>query len=315
MVATRRLTELVAPADALLSDLSGSMMVALSGGADSAAAAFVASARPDRTRAIHVDHGASGSARLRRAATSIAGALGLDLEVVSVDVPAGSSYEAQARAVRHRALRAAADDGEWIVTGHTLDDQVETVLMRLDRGSGLEGLSGMAIDSFPIVRPLLGSRRSDVREIATLAGLAWWDDPSHLDRRHLRNRVRRELIPRIEATFGGGLAGSVARAAQLVRADVDVLDALAAEIRCEVTEQGRRFVVADLVEAHDAIAARAIRAALRELLPPYPPPLHYVEALLEVARGGSRAATLGPMSARVQSGWLVIDVDHPAPGL
>ncbi|RYJ02032.1 MAG: tRNA lysidine(34) synthetase TilS, partial [Actinomycetales bacterium] len=212
------------------------VVLGVSGGADSlalaAVAAFVARRDGRRVRAVVVDHGLQeGSAAVADRAAEQVRRLGIDADVVAVDVggrPGGP--EAAARAARREALLAAAGPDGAVVLAHTLDDQAETVLLGLGRGSGARSVAGMKTADGPWLRPFLGLRRSDTERICILHDLSWWDDPHNLDPRYRRVRVRREALPLLEDVLGGGVAEALARTASLVRSDVDLLDALAADV-------------------------------------------------------------------------------------
>ncbi|SEF12362.1 tRNA lysidine(34) synthetase TilS [Jiangella alba] len=223
-----------------LADLPGgsTVLVACSGGADSlslaAATAWVAtrSSGALRAGAVCVDHGLQdGSAARARAAASALVQLGLDPVVtVHLDASRGpDGPEGNARAARYTALTAAASrvGASAVLLGHTLDDQAETVLLGLARGSGSRSLSGMAACSGSLRRPLLGLRRSVVRA-ALPAGLVAWEDPHNEDAAYARARVRHRVLPVLEAELGPGVAEALARTAALARADADALDAAAA---------------------------------------------------------------------------------------
>ncbi|RYJ07184.1 MAG: tRNA lysidine(34) synthetase TilS, partial [Actinomycetales bacterium] len=143
---------------------------------------------------------------------------------------AGRGPEAAAREARREALLAAAGPDGVVVLAHTLDDQAETVLLGLGRGSGARSLAGMRPVDGPWRRPLLSLRRSDTERICVLHDLAWWEDPHNLDPRFRRVRVRRELLPLLDDVLGGGAAEALARTASLLRPDVDLLDQLADEV-------------------------------------------------------------------------------------
>ena len=215
------------------------MLTACSGGADSlalaAAVAFEAPKAGVLAGAITVDHGLQpGSAEQARRVTAVLEGLGLSpVQSVAVTVArprdAGSypGPEAAARAARYAALDAAAERADsWLMLGHTLDDQAETVLLGLGRGSGPRSLAGMAPVAGRYRRPLLGLRRSQTRAACTAQGLPVWDDPQNSDPAFTRARVRL-LMPALEEALGPGVAEALARTAALLRADAEVLDALA----------------------------------------------------------------------------------------
>ena len=218
-----------------LDDLSpGSRVeVALSGGADSLALAaclsFVAPQAGWMPGAVVVDHGLqAGSADVAARAAEQATALGLDAEVVAVEVGTNGGPEGAARDARYAVLRARPVDA--VLLGHTLDDQAETVLLGLGRGSGPRSLAGMAAVDGLVRRPFLGLRRADTERICTASGLTWWTDPHNADRGFRRNRLRHEVLPLLEDVLDGGVAEALARTSDQLRADTALLDGLAAEV-------------------------------------------------------------------------------------
>jgi tRNA(Ile)-lysidine synthase len=207
--------------------------VALSGGADSLALAaclsFVAAEAGWLAGAVVVDHGLQpGSADVAARAAEQATALGLDAEVVAVEVGNGGGPEAAARDARYAVLRARPVDA--VLLGHTLDDQAETVLLGLGRGSGPRSLAGMVAVDGVVRRPFLGLRRADTECICTASDLPWWTDPHNADRGFRRNRLRHEVLPLLEDVLDGGVAEALARTADQLRVDSVLLDALAAEV-------------------------------------------------------------------------------------
>ncbi len=213
--------------------------VALSGGADSLALAaclgFVAPRAGWRAGAVVVDHGLQArSAEVAERAAGQARDLGLDADVVAVEVGTDGGPEAAARDARYAVLRSRAVDA--VLLGHTLDDQAETVLLGLGRGSGPRSLSGMPAFDGVVRRPFLALRRSDTEIICSASGLPWWDDPHNTDAGFRRSRIRHEALPLLEDVLGGGVAEALARTADQLRADTALLDALAAEVAdpCDV---------------------------------------------------------------------------------
>jgi tRNA(Ile)-lysidine synthase len=203
--------------------------VALSGGPDSLALTATA-ARLHPTTALIVDHGLqAGSVEV--AATARAHALDLGCvaaEVLCVRVDAGGGPEAAARAARYAALDAARGD-EPVLLGHTLDDQAETVLLGLGRGSGARSIAGMRPYDPPWCRPLLNLRREVTRDACTELGLDPWQDPHNTDHRFTRSRLRAEVLPLLEDVLGGGVAEALARTATALRQDTELIDALVAQ--------------------------------------------------------------------------------------
>ena len=213
--------------------------VALSGGADSLALAaclsFLAPEAGWMAGAVVVDHGLQpGSDDVAARAAEQATALGLDAEVVAVEVGNDGGPEAAARDARYAVLLARPVDA--VLLGHTLDDQAETVLLGLGRGSGPRSLAGMVAVDGPIRRPFLGLRHTDTERICTASDLPWWTDPHNADRGFRRNRLRHEVLPLLEEVLDGGVAEALARTAEQLRADSALLDELAAKVAdpCDV---------------------------------------------------------------------------------
>jgi tRNA(Ile)-lysidine synthetase-like protein len=211
------------------------VLVACSGGADSVAlaAALAFEARYARVRVggVVVDHGLQeGSADRARRTAVLLGDLGLDPVLVHrVSVGTDGGPEGAARSARYEALSTAAHDHRArIALGHTLDDQAETVLLGLGRGSGPRSVAGMVEDRPPYWRPLLGVRRETTRKACADQGLPVWDDPWNDDPAYVRVRLRTEVLPLLEEVLGGGVAPALARTAAQLREDLEALDDLAA---------------------------------------------------------------------------------------
>ncbi len=246
------------------------VLAACSGGPDSlalaAALAFEAPKAGLRSGAVTVDHGLQpGSAEVAAKVAGQLAGLGLD-PVLTVPVTVGrtgsdrkAGPEAAARQARYAALDQAAEQtgATAILLGHTLDDQAETVLLGLGRGSGARSLAGMAAGSGRYLRPLLAVRREQTEAACAALGLEPWADPHNDDRRFTRVAVRRQLMPVLEQVLGPGAAQALARTAALLRADADALDDLAA------AEAGRLvdLPAADLAELPAAIRQRVLRRA------------------------------------------------------
>jgi tRNA(Ile)-lysidine synthase len=213
------------------------VLAACSGGPDSlalaAALAFAAPRAGLRAGAVTVDHGLQpgSAARAAEVAATLRG-LGLDpVLTAAVTVTGPGGPEAAARAARYAALeQAAADVGAAaVLLGHTLDDQAETVLLGLARGSGPRSLAGMPATRGVFRRPLLGVRRPVTAAACAALELQPWTDPHNADRRFARVRVRLDALPVLEAALGPGVAEALARTAGQLRADAEVLEELAAE--------------------------------------------------------------------------------------
>lgn len=262
MAEARRLTQVAAVVTDATTLPAGPLVVALSGGADSAALAWIARRGGADVRALHVHHGFPGSDSMAAAAVEVARAVGIDLAVLVADVEAGSSPEARARTARYQALEAGLRPDEWLLTAHTSDDQAETVLDHLFRSSGTDGLAGIPRRRGPIARPFLAVSRSQTRELAALAGLPWQDDPANVDLDPLRNRIRSRLIPRLEETFAPNLRAGLARTAELIAIDAAHMDTEMAATAVFETAGGWEVAAAAIATAPTALAARLTRRLL-----------------------------------------------------
>jgi tRNA(Ile)-lysidine synthase len=320
-----RLTPVVADArravrEALADLPSGSLaLVALSGGADSlallAAATFEAPRASLRCGAVVVDHGLQpGSDKVAATAARQARDLGADpVEVRRVDVDGPGGPEAAARAARRTALRAAATQhgAAAVLLGHTRDDQAETVLLGLARGSGARSLSGMAARDGLWRRPLLGLRREQTEAVCRDVGLEWWSDPHNADAALTRVRVRTRVLPVLEAELGPGIVDALARTADLSRADADLLDALAADLHAAVTDADGGLDATELAAAPDALRSRVLRkAALDAGCPGTDLTAGHVDALNDLVTDwhGQRGVDLpGGVVARRIEGRLRLD--------
>lgn len=210
------------------------VLAACSGGADSvalaAALAFEARDAGVRVGGVTVDHGLQpGSAERAERTAALLRDLQLDpVVVLNVSVGTDGGPEGAARSARYGALTAAAaDSGARIALGHTLDDQAETVLLGLGRGSGPRSVAGMVEHRPPFWRPLLAVRRATARQACAAQGLPVWDDPWNEDPAYTRVRLRREVLPLLEEVLGRGVAPALARTARMLREDLDALDDLA----------------------------------------------------------------------------------------
>jgi tRNA(Ile)-lysidine synthase len=254
---------------------------AFSGGPDSTALVALAVRHGCRVTAHHVDHAIrpdSGPEAERAAA--IAARIGAEFVVHRVAVDPGPNLEARARSARRSVVPAGA------MTGHTADDQAETVLLRLLRGSGGAGLSAMRPGP---EHPILALRRHETEGLCTTLGIEPVRDPSNDERDLWRSRVRHELLPLAADIAGRDLVPILGRTADVLRADDAFLDALADGL--DATD------ARSLAAAHPVLARRAVRRWLTE--EGYPPDLAAVERVLAVARGEGIACEL-PGGRRVE---------------
>jgi tRNA(Ile)-lysidine synthase len=259
------------------------LVCAVSGGADSLALLVLGVLAGCSVTAVHVDHGLrAGSAAEASVVAAVAGRFGAAFESRSVSVTPGPNLEARARAARYAALP------KDVATGHTADDQAETVLLNLMRGSGLDGLAGMrAASPGGVGRPLLRLRRAETRAVCEWFGLVPVVDPSNADAAFRRNRVRHELLPLLDDIAARDVSAVLARQAAVLADEADLLDAMA------------ESAVPDPADARALASAPAplARRAVRRLLgdgQPYPPDAAAVERVLAVARGEAVACEVAP---------------------
>ncbi|MDR0848941.1 MAG: tRNA lysidine(34) synthetase TilS [Propionibacteriaceae bacterium] len=253
------------------------LRVGLSGGADSlallAGLEWATCHRQGPLRGVPVearvvDHGLQeGSGAVAQRAREQAEGLGVPAEVVLAQVDSGSEgVEAAARSARYQTLFSGPE--ALVVVGHTLDDQAETVLLGLARGSGVRSLAGMAPLSARtwgdeagwLARPLLSLRRADTEQACRDWGLTWWDDPMNADSSYTRSAVR-AAMPMLEDVLGPGLSEGLARTAILARQDADYLDELVED--AGVSPESDSLSVADLISLPPALRTRVILKWLR----------------------------------------------------
>jgi tRNA(Ile)-lysidine synthase len=297
------------------------VLVACSGGADSlalaAAVAFEAPRSGVPAGAVTVDHGLQpGSADRAHDTAVVLRRIGLDpVTVVRVDVGGAGGPEGAARAARYDALATAAvARGARVALGHTLDDQAETVLLGLGRGSGPRSVAGMVerrtAGGVHWWRPLLDVRRETTRAACRALELPVWDDPWNADPSYTRVRLRTEVLPLLEQVLGGGVAPALARTAALLREDLDVLDALAAAelARWQSDPPPGDLPAADVGALPDALRRRVLRGWLRAGGVPdlQAVHVHAVDALLVRWRGQGRVDLPGGAGVVRASGRLVL---------
>jgi tRNA(Ile)-lysidine synthase len=253
---------------------------AVSGGADSCALLALAVAADLRVTAVHVDHGLrAGSYREADLVASLASAWGAAFRAQAVQVPDGGDLEARARAARRAVLPPDA------LLGHTADDQAETVLLRLLRGTGPAGLAAMR----PAMHPLLGLRRAETVALCAHLGVEPFEDPTNTDPRFTRNRVRHEVVPLLDDVGGRDVVPLLCRLAELAAEGAQADEDRAASI--DPTD------AAALRAAPQPVAVAALRRWWRERTGlEHPPDRAATERALEVVHGTSRACD-------VSAGW------------
>ena len=207
------------------------VLVAVSGGADSLALAYALSVEAEklaiRVIGVTVDHQLqSTSSEQAQKVVKQLSEFGVKCHVKKVTVDIKEGLEASARKVRYEAINEVVkqENAVAVFLGHTKDDQAETVLLGLARGSGTRSLSGMAHHNGKYVRPLLEITRIQNEDFCKEVGLDYWNDPHNQDSQFARVRVRNEALPILEKTIGPGISGALARSAHLLRDDADALD-------------------------------------------------------------------------------------------
>jgi tRNA(Ile)-lysidine synthase len=302
-------------------------LVACSGGPDSLAlAAAAAQAAPGarwRAGAVIVDHSLqAGSQHVAARTADQCSALGLDPVIVRrVQVAAGPGPgpEAAARTARYDAFSAVArqTSASAILLGHTLDDQAETVLLGLARGSGARSLRGMALASalplpepeptVVLLRPLLGLPRETVAEACTQWGLQAWSDPHNADPAYTRVRVRRTVMPALTTALGPGVPAALARTASLLRDDEDALSHLAAQCLADLPQPPP---CRDVALQLPAIRRRILRLlALQAGCPAAAVNsghLYALDALIVAGGEGGDVRLPGGVNASIRCGTLVL---------
>ncbi|MDO5500528.1 MAG: tRNA lysidine(34) synthetase TilS [Propionibacteriaceae bacterium] len=305
------MAELVAAVEAALGQTQVPLIVGCSGGADSlalvAATAIVAQRRDLPARAVVIDHGLQeDSAAVAKKAASRAEKVGLPADIVAVTVvPDGTGPEAAARAARHEALEHVAEAlGALVLLGHTLDDQAETVLLGLARGSGARSLSGMAPARDCFLRPFLGVRREVTEAACAELDTKFWSDPHNDDLGYARVRVRKKVMPMLESQLGPGIAEALARTAVMLRDDTQVLDELAEEA---VPQLAGPLPVGDLPQ-EEALRRRVLRRWLLAQGAAEPAYAHVkaVEALVTDWRGQKWVEVPGLRVGRAADRLLVM---------
>ena len=243
--------------------------------------------------AHHVDHGVrADSGADAETARATAAALGVDFALHRVEVAPGPNLEARLRRARYDALP------EGILTGHTADDQAETVLLNLLRGAGLDGLTAMSPGP---TKPLLALRRHETVALCRTLGLIVATDPTNTDSTFRRNRIRHEALPLLADIAQRDPVNVLARTADVLRHDLDLLDGLAGAL--DPTD------ARELAAAHPALASRAVRRWLAA--DGYSPDSATVERVLAVATGSRLACEL-PGGRRVERSGQRLRVVLPA---
>jgi tRNA(Ile)-lysidine synthase len=297
------------------------LLVGLSGGSDSVALARLLLDLGEHggfavAALAHLNHKLRPTAgRDERFCRDLAEGLGLPIVVEAIEVRAYAaearvSLEDAARRLRYDFLQRAARQvgADRIAVGHTEDDQAETFLMKLARGAGLNGLSGIHPRRGTIVRPLIDASRAELRGYLSARGLSWVEDETNADCDNPRNRIRHRVIPELDLTCGGSARSAIARAAALVREDGAWLDELGRGRFEALVRRVPDGLEADPALAHEPIPIRrrVLLEAMRVLAGERQVGLEHVEAALAVLAGRASAADIPGSRVELRRGRLVL---------
>ena len=284
---------------------AGRILVAVSGGVDSLALLVsAAEVAADRTGVASLDHGLrpESTAEVERV-RALARSLGLPFHTEALGLAPGAGAEARARTARYAALERIARLNGYsaIATAHTADDQAETLLMRLARGSALRGAAAIRAEGPRLLRPLLGVRRQDTEVVVAAAGLEPVRDPSNADPGLFRSRIRHHVLPVLRQAAGPGVVERLARFARSAAEDEELLSGLAAEALARVRDGAGLDAVA--VRALPwPIRARVLRGWLEALGHPVSDRL--LRDVAEAIDRGGRTGLPGRAVVGAEGGWV-----------
>jgi tRNA(Ile)-lysidine synthase len=299
------------------------VLVACSGGADSLALLEILHRLSDRLKiqlgAITIDHRQyRGFCRAVELTQRRCLRHGLPFLLRSLSDSAPGESETALRRRRYRLLEATAREEGWqfIATAHQLDDQVETALLRLLRGTGVVGLAAMAPRRGVFIRPLLCARRAEITAYLKSRRLRWWQDPANLKLRFPRNRIRHRLLPLLEREFNPAVRQAILRLVRAAARERELMDALAQRVPLQAGEGRSSVRLEELRRLHPALQAHVLRR-LAALVHPEAAGLleERVEEVLERLAAGERSFSLSLGEMRqciVHHGLLTIGYGQPA---
>ena len=298
---------------------AGHVLVGVSGGADSLAlawaAAFVAPTRGFTLEAVIVDHGLQDdSAEIAATAEATLTMMGVPTTIIRVSVDGSGNVEDNARNARYEALttRLNTTGAIGVLLGHTRDDQAETVLLGLTRGSGPASIRGMAPYSAPWLRPFLGISRDTTTACVTDAGYSYWQDPHNADRRFVRPRIRHDLLPALQDILGPGITDALANTATLIADDDDYLASLANDHLTALATAPGKLPASPLADLPSPIRRRVLRAWVKGEAGASlsMAQTEMVDALVVAWKGQGPVGIPGATLSR-QEGFLLIDRTTP----
>ena len=284
---------------------AGRILVAVSGGVDSLALLLAAAAvAPSRTGVASLDHGLrpESAAEVERV-RALAGSLGLPFHTEALGLQPGPAAEARGRTARYAALERIARQSGYaaVATAHTADDQAETLLMRLTRGSALRGAGAIRAGGPGLIRPLLAVRRADTEAMVAAAGLEPVRDPSNEDPGLLRARIRHHVLPVLRQAAGPNVVERLARFARSAAEDEELLTGLAAQA-LERVREGAGLDAVGLRALPWPVRARVLRAWLEALGHPVSDRL-LRDVSTAIERGG-RTGLPGRAVLGAEGGWV-----------
>ena len=300
-----------------LTDSSQTILFGCSGGADSMALALALLLESNRTKVIPVvvDHGLqSGSAQITAQTISKLKDIGYtQIESAIAQVKITDGLEASARRARYQIFNQFIDSHQpkYFLLAHTLNDQAESVLLGLARGSGARSLAGMAVENNVYVRPLLKISRQMTEAACVEAGMTFWSDPHNQDLKFARVRVRKNVLPALEENLGPGITEALVRSADLLRDDADALDGFALKFFNQV--DSTNLDVNDLERLPKAIRTRVLRLAIYKAGAPMgtltAEHISAAEALISQWHGQKEVSLPGNVKLLRNSGRIVLSTN------
>jgi tRNA(Ile)-lysidine synthase len=300
-----------------LNDLTQTVLFGCSGGADSMALAIAlfAECGGEKVIPVVVDHGLQPNSDqiTVKVATQLKTIGYKRVETAVAQVIVTDGLEASARRARYKVFHQFIDSYQpkYFFLAHTLNDQAETALLGLARGSGARSLSGMATQNNFFVRPLLKITRQMSEAACTEAGIDFWSDPHNQDLKFARVRVRKNVLPILEENLGPGVTEALARTADLLRDDADALDGFANEFFTQIDPKNLK--ISDLERLPKAIRSRVLRLAIYQVGAPLgsltAEHIEAAEALISNWHGQKEVSLPGNVKLLRNSGRIILSAN------